>query len=129
MNNETNTKIPLYVLEDENGDLFLSTEETCGDSSSPVELHDHSLWDAYWAACRAMNKAKQAVRSALLVPLTQETLTIYQIDTVKRWAEENGKRGLYADAVRCEVDGLENAPHGAKRRICAHLKQIGKTPA
>lgn len=40
---------PLYVLQDENDDLFL-------------------LWDAYYEACCAMNRARRAVVDALRAP-------------------------------------------------------------
>lgn len=59
---------PLWVLEDENGDLFLSTEATCGESTSPVRLDDVHLWDAYFDACRKANMAKHAVIAALHIP-------------------------------------------------------------
>src|SRR5678816_331239 len=35
---------PLYVLEDERGDLYLSNESTCRESTSPVVLEDDNLW-------------------------------------------------------------------------------------
>lgn len=63
---------PLYVLQDENDDLFLSTEATCGESTSRVVLDDHRLWDAYYEACCAMNRARRAVVDALRVPTRSE---------------------------------------------------------
>ncbi len=117
---------PLYVLEDDNGDLFLSCEETCGESTSAVILDDPALWDAYFVACRAMNKARKAVRDALRAPVTPETLTMRQIADVKAWATEKGRKGLRADALRCEAGS--DAPAGAMRRICAHIN-AATTPA
>ena len=59
---------PLYVLEYEHGDLFLSGEETCRESTSPVMLTNTKLWDAYVEACNKMNRARRAVVDALRVP-------------------------------------------------------------
>ena len=119
---------PLYVSEDEHGDLSLSGEEICRGSTSPVILDDPRLWDAYCDACRMMHKAAQAVRAALRVPaqpVTPETLTMEKIAQVRQWAQANGRRGLHADAVRCEGD---DAPLGAMRRICAHLNRGSSEP-
>ncbi len=118
---------PLYVLEDEHGDLFLSSAEVCSESSSKTVLHDHALWDAYFAACVAANKARRAVLNALHHPwreTTPETLTMRQIADVKQWASENGRKGLYADAIRCETAG--DVPMGAMRRICKHINESTK---
>lgn len=119
---------PLYVLEDERGDLYLSNESTCRESTSPVVLEDDNLWDEYVHACRAMNRLANRVRSALKIPprpVTPETLTMRQIADVKRWAADNGRKGLHADAVRCES---RDAPLGAMRRICKHINDTTTRP-
>lgn len=115
----------MFVLEDEHGDLFLSDEATCADSASPVMLHDASLWDAYVDACRRCNAARRAVIDALRARVTPETLTMRQIADVKQWASKNGRKGLLADAIRCEKSG--DAPMGAMRRICKHINEATKS--
>ena len=118
----------LYVLSDENGELFLTDAEGCRDSTSPVMLRDTKLWDAYADACRAVNKARAAVEAALECvpqPVTLETLTMRQISDVRRWAADNGRKGLYADAVRCETASAGDLPLGAMRRVCKHLNRGG----
>ncbi len=114
----------LYVLSDENGDLFLSDEQICRGSTSPVVLRDTRLWDAYSDACRAANKARAAVEHALECmpqPVTPATLTMRQISDAKQWAQENGRKGLLADATRCESASSGDPPLGAMRRVCKHL--------
>lgn len=112
---------PFYVVRDDRGDLFLCDAAECVDVTMPVELHDPRLWAAYVSACLAMHKARKAVEDALVAPwkdVIPETLTMKQISEVHQWALENDKKGLHADAVRCESS---SPPVGAMRRICAYL--------
>ena len=62
----TATRRTLCVLEDENGDLFLTSLSVCKESLSSVVLRDPALWDAYVVSCEEMNRARQRVLDALV---------------------------------------------------------------
>jgi len=59
-------------------------------------------------------------------PVTPETLTMRQIADVKIWSTENNRKGLHADASRCE-SARGDMPLGAMRRICQHLNKRATT--
>lgn len=64
---------PLFVREDEHGELFLDDNTpTDLDLNNSIVLDDTTLWDAYVAACQAQRKAAQGVLRNLRKPARTE---------------------------------------------------------
>ena len=64
---------PLFVREDEHGELFLyDNTPTDLDLNNSIALDDVALWDTYVAACRAQQEAAQGVLSNLRKPARTE---------------------------------------------------------
>lgn len=63
-------KVPLVVLDDGEGGLFLGGPPN--EFHGEVMLDDHEVWDAYVKACNAMHKAQATVRMLLRRPYPNE---------------------------------------------------------